>query len=237
MTGGGHRAIAAPDHHAHGVVDLGAQKGVTQFDQHGAVLRVARLGLVQHDPGDGALVEGFVRDVLVCVRHEGTIRYCEQARNCPKSANFGQFASARRKELERQDNGRGRPWCTVHMGQTDPRATRHLTLARLATQLTHRLVHLPSAPCPVLQPAISMSSGPMAAALYTARPHRRSARHLMTAAASHRARRACAAAAGNSAPVRPRSPRPRTPCAGRNSGSAPRQHGAQHRVPHPPAQP
>ena len=57
--------VAAEDHHAHGVVGLGPQERVVELDEQPAVLRVPRLGPVQHDPRDRAVVERLVGDVLV----------------------------------------------------------------------------------------------------------------------------------------------------------------------------
>ena len=48
-----------------------AQERVVELDEHPAVLRVAGLGAVQHDPHDRAVVERLVRDELVlrCLGH------------------------------------------------------------------------------------------------------------------------------------------------------------------------
>ena len=60
-----HRSVAAEDHDPHGVVGLGPQEGLVELDQHRPVLRVPHVGPVEHDPGDRAVVERLVRDVLV----------------------------------------------------------------------------------------------------------------------------------------------------------------------------
>ena len=68
VTRGEDRAGATEDHHAHGVVGLGLEEGFVELDQQAPVLGVAALDAVQHDPGDRAVVEGLVADVLV-IRH------------------------------------------------------------------------------------------------------------------------------------------------------------------------
>ena len=55
---------AAEDHDPDRVVGLGTQERVVELDEEAAILRVARLGTVQHDPRDPALVEGLVGDEL-----------------------------------------------------------------------------------------------------------------------------------------------------------------------------
>ena len=60
MAGREHGAGAAEDDDAHGVVGLGAQERVVEFDEHPPVLGVARVGPVEHDAGDLAVVDGLV---------------------------------------------------------------------------------------------------------------------------------------------------------------------------------
>ena len=60
-----HRAVATEDDDAHGVVGLGAEEGLVELDEHAPVLRVPRLGTVEHDPGNRAVVKRLVRDELV----------------------------------------------------------------------------------------------------------------------------------------------------------------------------
>ena len=69
VTGGEHRPVAAEDDDAHVVVGLRLEERLAEFDEQTALLRVALIGTVEHDPGDGALVEGLVRDEAV-VSHE-----------------------------------------------------------------------------------------------------------------------------------------------------------------------
>src|SRR5581483_2612479 len=49
---------------------------------------------------------------------------------------------ARGTLLEREDCCGGSTRCPVHLREADARVARHLSLARLATQLTHQFVHL-----------------------------------------------------------------------------------------------
>ena len=66
--GGEHRPGAAEDDDADLVVRLRLQEGVVQLDEQSPVLRVPRVGPVEHDAGDPARVERLVQHELV-VRH------------------------------------------------------------------------------------------------------------------------------------------------------------------------
>jgi hypothetical protein len=57
--------VTAQDHHADLVVGLGPQEGVVEFFQQRHVLGISRLGPVQHDPRDAALIEGLIGQELV----------------------------------------------------------------------------------------------------------------------------------------------------------------------------
>ena len=60
MTGGEVLAARRQNHHPNGVVGLGAQERLVELNQQAAALGVVRLGPVEPDPGDAALVERLV---------------------------------------------------------------------------------------------------------------------------------------------------------------------------------
>ena len=68
MPRGEQRAGAAEDHHPHGVVLLGLPEGVVELDEHAAVLGVARVGPVEQDANDLAVLE-------LLVLHEFVLRH------------------------------------------------------------------------------------------------------------------------------------------------------------------
>ena len=65
MARGEERTGAAEDHDADLVVGLGLEERVVEVDEEPPALRVPALGTVQHDPGDRAVVQRLVGDVLV----------------------------------------------------------------------------------------------------------------------------------------------------------------------------
>ena len=64
VAGGEHLSDTAEDHDAHRVVLFGSRERVVELDEESAILRVARLGAVEHDPRDPAVVDRFVGDEL-----------------------------------------------------------------------------------------------------------------------------------------------------------------------------
>ena len=83
MAGREHRSDAAEDHDTNRVVGLGAQERLVELDEESAVLRVARLRTVQHDPSDSAFVDGLVGDELG-VDHDNVLRRPVRARSAAR---------------------------------------------------------------------------------------------------------------------------------------------------------
>ena len=83
MAGGKHLSDAAENHDSDRVVGLGTQERVVELDEEAAILRVARLRTVQHDPCDPALVDGLVGDELG-VDHDDLLRRLERARSAAR---------------------------------------------------------------------------------------------------------------------------------------------------------
>ena len=74
------------DDHADLVVGLGPQERFVELHQQAAVLSVARLGPVEHDARDAAVIELFVGEEAVILGHSGILRrgecrYPSRARN------------------------------------------------------------------------------------------------------------------------------------------------------------
>jgi hypothetical protein len=65
VAGGEYRPLARQDHHTHRVVGLGAQECRGELHEQAAILGVAILAAAQHDSRDGAVVVGFVAQILV----------------------------------------------------------------------------------------------------------------------------------------------------------------------------
>ena len=64
MARGKHRTRARQDHHPDLIVGLGRSERLAELHQEAPILGVAGVDPVEGDPGDPALVQGLVLDVL-----------------------------------------------------------------------------------------------------------------------------------------------------------------------------
>ena len=78
VAGGEVLAARRQDHHADGVVGLGAAERLVELNQQAAALRVVGFGPVEPDPGDAALVEGFVGHQLVALALAASASACSE---------------------------------------------------------------------------------------------------------------------------------------------------------------
>src|ERR1700739_3493576 len=65
MTRGEVLAARRQDHHPNGVIGLGTQERLVELHQQATALRVVGFGPVEPDPGNAALVEGFIGHQLI----------------------------------------------------------------------------------------------------------------------------------------------------------------------------